>query len=629
MKMSFNVKLVGDEGIFKFIDNEDGVLKTRKMSRFLERYHSFFQNLDQLELSSELNYVQLTELIAKLNDRLDDNLEIDEEVRAFIEQNRYAIDEQRIAGITIKEYDNRWNLELQQFEEIVNREISRPLKPQQVQASFYLATMKRAANFSVPGAGKTAMTYGAFAYLSSVSMDEVNKLLVIAPLNAFEAWRTEFIEVFGDKRQLSFMNLKDFDNPADIRTNWGIANVIVINYESLFGWKLSVLNALIDEKTMIAFDEVHRIKNPVGKRARNALELGKQARYHYVLTGTPIPNSYRDIYNFLHLLYDNEYESFFGWDIHELEVSNANEINEKMQPFFWRTTKKDLNVPEAEPDQLVIVQPSSRQADLSKTIHEVETNVLGRYIRLLQASTNPALLTEKINLQDVGFLFDEIDYSLESALDSVEQSRTKQRMYLDAGVDSMVTPKFVAGMQLIEQLVAEGKKVIVWGMFVGTMHKVNNELKEKGILSHLIYGQTPKEDRVELINQFRSGPVQVLISNPATLGESISLHQTVHDAVYFEYNFNLTFLLQSRDRIHRLGLADDQYTRYYYLMTEGNKAHNGFIDRLVYNRLKEKEAMMMNAIEGSQLIPEVTDDYLEDVKCVILASERKDNTGGK
>jgi hypothetical protein len=145
----------------------------------------------------------------------------------------------------------------------------------------------------------------------------------------------------------------------------------------------------------------------------------------------------------------------------------------------------------------------------------------------------------------------------------------------------------------------------------------------------LIYGQTPKEDRVELINQFRSGPVQVLISNPATLGESISLHQTVHDAVYFEYNFNLTFMLQSRDRIHRLGLADDQYTRYYYLMTEGNKAHNSFIDRLVYNRLKEKEAMMMNAIEGSQLIPEVTDDYLEDVKRVILASERKDNTGGK
>ncbi len=223
----------------------------------------------------------------------------------------------------------------------------------------------------------------------------------------------------------------------------------------------------------------------------------------------------------------------------------------------------------------------------------------------------------QLNLNDLSFLFDEIDYSIESALDQVEQNKAKQRMYFDAGVDSMVTPKFTTGMQLIEQLVAEGKKVIVWGMFVGTMHKIYNELKEKGILSHLIYGQTPKEDRVELINQFRSGPVQVLISNPATLGESISLHQSVHDAVYFEYNFNLTFMLQSRDRIHRLGLADDQYTRYYYLMTEGNKAHDGFIDRLVYNRLKEKEAVMMNAIEGNLLLPEVGDDYLEDVKKII------------
>lgn len=141
-----------------------------------------------------------------------------------------------------------------------------------------------------------------------------------------------------------------------------------------------------------------------------------------------------------------------------------------------------MNVPEAEPDQLIVVQPSGRQIDLAKTIHEVETNVLGRYIRLLQASTNPALLTEKINLNDLGFLFDEIDYSIESALDQVEQNKAKQRMYFDAGVDSMVTPKFTTGMQLIEQLVAEGKKVIVWGMFVGTMHKIYNELKEKGIL---------------------------------------------------------------------------------------------------------------------------------------------------
>ncbi len=56
---------------------------------------------------------------------------------------------------------------------------------------------------------------------------------------------------------------------------------------------------------------------------------------------------------------------------------------------------------------------------------------------------------------------------------------------------------------------------------------------EKGLNTILVYGETPKQDREELINEFRDGAAQVLISNPNTLGESISLHQTVHDAVYF------------------------------------------------------------------------------------------------
>ena len=618
--MNFNPKLISLNTKYKLIDNVEGVLKTQHVQRLLRRYQAYFSDFDHLVLSEELNYVQLTDFIDKLSEKLTIPLEVSDEISAFINQSKYAIEEQRIAGITIKEYDERWNGELEKFKEIIDKEISRPLKTQQIQASFYLSIMKRAANFSVPGAGKTAMTYGAYAYLSSSEINEVDKLLVVSPLNAFEAWRTEFIEVFGEKRKLHYMNLKDYSDPGDIRTNWGVANVIVINFESLSGWKLSVLNGLIDNKTMIVFDEVHRVKNPVGRRAQNALALGKQAAYHYVLTGTPIPNSYKDIYNFLHLLYDNEYESYFGWDISDLDHVNAEEINEKLQPFFWRTNKKDLQVPEADPDNLYRSEPDFQQAELAKTIHEVETNVLAKYIRLLQASTNPALLIEKINLHDLGFLFDEIDFSVESSLDTAERSMAKKRMYLDLGVGSMRTPKFDKGMKLIHQLVSEGKKVIVWGMFVGTMRKIHQELNESGVNAHLIYGQTPKDERVDLINDFRDGNAQVLISNPATLGESISLHQTVHDAVYFEYNFNLTFMLQSRDRIHRLGLPNDQYTRYYYLMSEGSKSHKGFIDELVYDRLKEKEAIMLNAIDGNLLLPEVTDDYLEDVKRILLST---------
>lgn len=622
-KVRIEAHHIDEEFYFYLIDSDSKVLIHPRVVRLLERYKSYFDNLEKYQLKASLNYVSLLEFTERLNSTLirldEEELELGAEVKQFIEINRYAIQEHQLAGRTIKSFDSRWEKELTSFKHILDREISRPLLDKQIQASFYLAMMKRSANFSVPGAGKTAMMYGAYAYLSSHEIGEVNKVLVVCPINAFEAWRTEFIEVFGNKRKLKFMNLRDkrYQQSSNIRLDWGSSNIIVINYESL-GNKVKILNELIDEMTMLVFDEVHRVKGINGTRAKAALKLGRNARYHYVLTGTPIPNSYKDIYNFLHLLYDNEYDNYFGWEVNDLDNPNPEKINERVQPFFWRTNKADLNVPEADTDNLIIVEPNDAHQQLALAIHENELSILARYIRLLQASTNPSLLLDKIDYQDLGFLDDEVDLTLLNALNDEERETARVQAYQKAGVLDLESEKFKKGIELIIGLVKEGKKVIVWGMFVNTMHKITNELRKYGLNVNLIYGQTPKDDRVELINQFRDGDVDVLVSNPNTLGESISLHQTVHDAVYFEYNFNLTFMLQSRDRIHRLGLKQNQYTRYYYLMSNGDRAHGGFIDILVYERLKQKEEVMLKAIDGEMLLPEVTDDYLEDVKRIIL-----------
>lgn len=71
----------------------------------------------------------------------------------------------------------------------------------------------------------------------------------------------------------------------------------------------------------------------------------------------------------------------------------------------------------------------------------------------------------------------------------------------------------------------------------------------------------------------------ILITNPHTLAESVSLHKKCHDAIYLEYSFNLTHMIQSRDRIHRLGLLENQYTQYYYLMLSGNENARNTIDK--------------------------------------------------
>lgn len=626
MTMKSNPELItvvfGEKEFFQLQDTKEEYFKQGRVRRILDRYQSYFDNYDGLLINSNINYVSLQELIEKINKALSRlstvSLVISAEIQAYIQQNKYVINEQRIAGSTIKASDERWKSELITFEGILDEEITRPLKPEQLQASFYLATMKRAANFSVPGAGKTAMMYGAFAYLSSKKIRKIRRLLVVSPINAFEAWRTEYIEVFGEKRYLNYMNLKEakYRNVGNVRVDWGKSDIIVINYEALEG-KLTILNELIDEYTMIVCDEVHRVKGVGGRRAMAALNLGPKSQYRYVLTGTPIPNSYKDIYNFLHLLYDKEYDSFFRWEVSDLENPEVEEINNRIQPFFWRTNKYDLKVPKADPDKLIVVKPSEKQKQLVQAIYENEGNILALYLRLLQASTNPALLLDKIEYRDLGLLDDEFDLTQVNALNDEEREIARRRAYQQLQVDIIPSAKFEKGIQLIMDLVGKGKKVIVWGMFVKTMQKIKQVLQQKGVSVNLVYGGTPKDERVKLINDFRDGDVEVMISNPNTLGESISLHQTVHDAIYFEYNFNLTFMLQSRDRIHRLGLKDDQYTRYYYLMTEGDRAHGGFIDQAIYKRLKEKEQVMLDAIDGELLIPEVTDDYLNDVKNII------------
>lgn len=624
MKSDSPIIIKNKDGLFQLLDDDHHTLETKAAQRGLAIFAPYFEDQDQRTFKEDLTYVQLLELVKKLNRRLQrkglPEVQTSNKFNQFVQQRQYYIKEQSQAGLTIKDGDPRWQHEFDNFKAVVSQEITRPLKPEQEKASFFMTIMKRAANFSVPGAGKTAIMYGTFAYLSSPRVNEVDKLLVVSPLNAFAAWRTEFEAVFGPKRKLHYLNMRDKkynNNVGAIKHDWVQADVITINYESLQS-KLNIINDLLDSKTMLVFDEVHRVKGVGGQRAKAALSLSQTPHYRYVLTGTPIPNGFRDIYNFLHLMYPDEYSSFFAWDLTTLNNIDPEDVNKKLSPFFWRTNKKDLHVPKPDPDIIKEVEPSKNQQMLSQAIYETENGTLATFIRLLQASTNPELLATNINYKELGLVDADSGVWDKQASTVEKENASSGDAYKKYDLAKVESPKFEMGIDLIDKLVSQGKKVLVWGMFVGTMQKITDTLNDMGIKTTLVYGATPKQDREGMINNFRTGDAQVLVSNPNTLGESISLHQTVHDAVYFEYNFNLTFMLQSRDRINRLGLPANQYTRYYYLMTKGDVAHMGFIDSTVYKKLKDKEKVMIDAIDGQLLVPEYTDDYLQEVKDIVM-----------
>ena len=414
-----------------------------------------------------------------------------------------------------------------------------------------------------------------------------------------------------------------------------MANLILVNYESLPKFKESIIKCLsVDSGTILVFDEVHRIKGIDGKRANAALEISDKVDYKYVLTGTPIPNSYLDIYNFLHILYKNEYSSHFGFEKNKLknpDKMEIEEINDKLRPYFWRTSKEDLGVPKADADNIILVKPSPEQLRLSEIIYRNLKNPLAILIRLIQLSTNPELISKSINYNDLGFSeYDDMDKN------SYDQISSNIRRELEKGIhdafigevrewdlDKINSPKFDKGIELVIDILTRNKKVVVWGLFVDTLEKITKILNEKGVNAALIYGGTSREERDRIINKFKedTDEIQVIVSNPNTLGESVSLHTVAHDAVYFEFNYNLTFMLQSRDRIHRLGLSENEHTRYYYLMTVSNRKIYNFIDEKIYKKLIEKESRMREAIDGEYLVPEFSDDEIYEMKNII-ESER-------
>lgn len=565
---------------------------------------------------TDLTYIDMQNIIKILEkhaNKKNYNFVVSQKLLDFINQHSYWIKERSQYGTLIKNKDSHIITDYKKFQSIVSKELERTLRDQQMWSAFYMTQMKKVANFSVPGSGKTSMIYGVFAYLNVPEVNKADKIVMIGPKNSFLSWKLEFMENFGYRKKLSVLDIHEEDNAeVQIRLNGANKNLILINYESLGKYE-TALTDIIDEKTVLVFDEVHKIKGVQSVRAQVAKRIAEKPIYKFVLTGTPIPNTYQDIYNFLNILYMEEYKMFFNFQLNELKNPGPTEtkvINEKLYPFFWRTNKKQLEVPNANDDKIVKCEMTHEEQEVIDLLYRKYGNSpFNLYIRLIQASTNPELLLKSIDFIEM--------YGEEYAGVWGNELQTDMVTFSEDEVDIIrkvsETSKFHKAVRLVEKLHGENKQSIVWCMFVNTIDKLYRDLITKGIKASVIYGNTPQAERDEIIDRFKRNKIDVLITNPHTLAESVSLHKTCHDAIYLEYSFNLTHMLQSRDRIHRLGLPEGQYTQYYYFMLESvDESKRNTIDEKIYVRLKEKEEQMIEAIEGQVLTPEPSED-IDDI----------------
>ena len=124
------------------------------------------------------------------------------------------------------------------------------------------------------------------------------------------------------------------------------------------------------------------------------------------------------------------------------------------------------------------------------------------------------------------------------------------------------------------------------------------------------------DTREAIIKEFHNpnSEFKVIIANPFAVAESISLHKACHNAIYIERSFNCAHFIQSKDRIHRYGLAQNIETHYYYLVSENT------IDTVIDERLSEKEQRLLDIIESMPipLFDNVFEDAgNEDIKAVL------------
>ncbi|WP_413486532.1 DEAD/DEAH box helicase [Brochothrix thermosphacta] len=589
---------------FSIRDELDRFIRSPKYKIKIKRYVDKIDDKN-VYLKKSMTIHDIKKIINLLNNQLR-NFHLDPEVEGYISKREFYIENRYRVGNDIKKRDNSILENFYFFKSKVDRIFVRPLTDEQMWNAYYMSVMKNCSNFSVPGSGKTATVLGTYAFLKEKK--ETKRIVMIGPKNAFGSWIDEFRTCFrvDSKTDDFYLNIhsKELKSAKDRKYHLtfesGNKELILINYESL-GSLEEVLKVIIDKNTLLVFDEVHKIKNPSGQRAKTAIEVSTNAGRILTLTGTPIPNSYQDLFNTLNVLYPEDYNDFFGYSVRELKNAGENEmveINRKLKPFFCRVTKEQQQVPPPNTDIIEQVDASEIENRLFKIIYQTyKSNLFALMARLMQLGSNPKLLLQNIDESVFGSIIDdESDFSIDIDV----KDYTEEIVQLVNQVEQTSKTKQV--LELIDKLVAEDKKVIVWCIFVSSIHLLEKKCLEKGFNVKTIYGETPLEERLELIRDYQNGKFDVLITNPHTLAESVSLHQVCHDAIYYEYSFNLVHLLQSKDRIHRLGLASEQYTQYYFM--EVNYIYNDknySLDNRIYCRLKDKERVMLKAISNDTL----------------------------
>jgi superfamily II DNA or RNA helicase len=379
------------------------------------------------------------------------------------------------------------------------------------------------------GLGKTLQTLTWLAWLKARHNKNPKPSLVICPASVLHNWRREAEKFTPDLRVLV---LESGAARHNLRKQIPQHDLIVTNY--------ALLRRDLEELQKFAFravilDEAQFIKNPGAQVTQSVKQL--KCEHKLALTGTPLENRLLDLWSIVDFIqpgYLGNQEQFL--ETYEPRGENAEaaqriarrRLSARLRPLLLRRLKK--HVAKDLPDRI----EQRRDCPLGDEQRKLYLAELRRSREQIQT----AVAEQGLNKSKMHVL---------AALTRLRQVCCHPSL---VGSDT-ASGKTETLFELLDPLVADGQKVLVFSQFVQMLQILEKECRLRNIHTHILTGQT--KDRQRVVNDFQqdTGAGVFLLSLRAA-GTGLNLTNASYVVLYDPW-WNPAVEAQAIDRSHRIG----------------------------------------------------------------------------
>jgi SWI/SNF-related matrix-associated actin-dependent regulator 1 of chromatin subfamily A len=415
------------------------------------------------------------------------------------------------------------------------------------------------------GLGKTTSTI--IAALESNS----KKVLIICPATLKINWKRE-IENYSNK-SVYIAEGKNFSPDADF---------VIINYDIIKNFhdtKKKGESQILDSNfDLVVVDEAHYIKNGTAQRTKLINDIVKSVDRLWLLSGTPMTSRPIDYYNLLNLVDSPTARNWMAYVIRYCQGYQFNAGGRKI----WNVTGAS-NLEEL------------RDRTSGTILRRLKEDVLDLPDKII---TPVYLRLKSKNYEEVmGEYYDWYDKNPDES-----KSLTVQFTKLTKVRQIIADEKISQTIELAENIIEQGKKVIIFCNFTDSLNKI---VEHFGKISVKLDGSMSKPNRQHSVDEFQDNEkVRVFVSNLKAGGVGITL--TAAEAVIFnDISFVPSDMAQAEDRAYRYGQKNNVLI--YYPIFDNS------IEAVIYDMVNAKKQVISTVMGDNQDNGDVAEEILQRI----------------